>query len=484
MNSNDKNNKRPTSRETRASQRRPQAETRRPKSNSTPSTRKPTPTKQVNENRPSRPVQNRKKKDSSSYKYLYITAIIAMIMFIAFFAIIQIKYFALNAEQEITERTNQLNNKDEVITQLELENAYNYLEMTGIVKEVKKNSIVFYDINTGEDIEIFIESKTPITDAYNKKIILLEIDTGDGFLVTYHKDTKIAKLIEVADDYYEHKNITGVVIDETSPIAHVKGREYYYDANTLAFSNGEVISIESINPKDTVTLKVIGNSLYYIAIEKEHGGLNILNGSHIENGTIEVDTDTIYYLKDISTISLTEGPHRIVIKGSNIEPYIYDFIISDSEYTTLDLSVVEERTSNLYINLNVEDATVTINNEVYEEYLSNDVITLPYGTYTFKVEKENYQPFESNIVVNSITETVNVDLVEIKLDSLIHINTTPEGATVYINNEYAGETPIEKSVDYGTYNVTLSLDGYKQISFTIDAVDSIHKYNVGLQKDE
>ncbi len=477
MNTNDKKNRR-TSSDT------PRPSTSRPRNERSTREQRPPRDKGREQSNRHQPRPHRKQNETSSnLKLTYIAIITVMLIFLVLFLILQFKYFFGVKEQEISEIISK-NNDDKVIEQLEKESALNYTDMTGIVKEINKNSLVLYDINTGNNIEIYVDNKTTLTDAYGKNIILPEIEIGDGFLITYQKDTKIAKNIEVADDYYEHRNITGVVVDETSPLIYVKGRTYSYGLDTISLFKSEPISIDEIDPKDAVTLKVIGDYLHYIAIEKEHGGLNILNGSHIENGTIEVDTDKIYYISDVSTITLSEGSHRIVVKGTNIEPYIYDLIITNSDYSTLDLANVQEKTSNVHFNLNVEDAKITINDEVYENYISNEPINVPYGTYTFKVEKDSYIPFESTLLVNSISETVNINLEEIRLDSTIYINTTPEGASVHINNEYIGLSPISKSVDYGTYNVTLTLDGYKQISFTVDAVDSIHKYNVGLQKEE
>ncbi|MFV0518888.1 MAG: PEGA domain-containing protein [Lachnospirales bacterium] len=427
--------------------------------------------------------QRKPEKDTKSMQITYIAIVTVMIIvFMLFFFFMFKTMFPDNGNDSTTVNNNIEQN--EVIEEINNEAIANYKTMTGFVKEIRKNSLILFDINSRGTIEIFVDNKTTITDAYNKKIIFLEIEVGDGFTVEYHKDNFLAKTIQSAKDYYEHKNITGVTVDPNDTILYVHGREYKYDINTIFLYNGEDASIETLNEKDTLDMKVIGDTCYYISVKKPHGGLILTSRDHIKDGTIEVDTDEILYIDDVDTITLSEGTHRVVVKGTNIEPYVYDFTVTGTDFVTLDLSVVEERKSTVSFTANVEEFTLTFNEEVTENFKSGDTIDVPYGTYEVTIEQENYEPYTATVQANSPTVKVVADLTQIELSSKISISTTPEGAQIYVDNNFIGTSPVEQSVEYGSHNISISMEGYKLISFVIDAVDPLHKYNVVLQKEE
>ncbi len=425
--------------------------------------------------------QRKPEKSNTSMQMMYIGIVVVMVILAMLFFFLMFKSF-FPSDSSGTTPTN--NAQNEVVEEINNEAIENYKTVTGFVKEIKKNSLMIFDIDSRAILEIFVDTKTSITDAYNKKIIFAEIELGDGFTIEYHKDNFIAKEIKSAKEYYEHKNITGVTVDSTENILYVHGREYKYDFNTIFLYNGEDASIETLNEKDTIDMKVIGDTCYYINVKKPHGGLILTSRDTIKDGTIEVDTDQVLYIKDVDTITLNEGPHRVVVKGSNIEPYVYDFVVTGTNFVTLDLSVIEERKSTITITSNVDDFTLTANDTTYENFKSGDTIEVPYGSYNISIEKENYLPYTSTVQVSTPSTQVAAQLEQIELSSKISISTTPDGAMVYIDNNFIGTTPIEQSVEYGTHNVSISMDGYKLISFAIDAVDPLHKYNVVLQKEE
>lgn len=51
----------------------------------------------------------------------------------------------------------------------------------------------------------------------------------------------------------------------------------------------------------------------------------------------------------------------------------------------------------------------------------------------------------------------------------LRIRTAPEGATVYVNGRYAGETPVDHFFDhYGTYQLDLWMSGHESLSTEVE----------------
>jgi hypothetical protein len=123
-----------------------------------------------------------------------------------------------------------------------------------------------------------------------------------------------------------------------------------------------------------------------------------------------------------------------------------------------------------------EGATVILNGEERGETpLEMD---LREGTYNLKLVLDGY---------NNLTDTIEVDssdAYEYTMTALeipdekyeITINSTPSKAMVYINGTQEKRTPLKLTLDEGTYNISLILEGYENKSrvITVDSDETFH----------
>ncbi len=79
------------------------------------------------------------------------------------------------------------------------------------------------------------------------------------------------------------------------------------------------------------------------------------------------------------------------------------------------------------------------------------------GDYDLKMTKSGYGAFEKSIsiVENKATEIFE----ELPQGEVVTINSSPEGAGVYIDSELLGETPLELSLSFGNHFVRVKKDG-------------------------
>jgi len=82
------------------------------------------------------------------------------------------------------------------------------------------------------------------------------------------------------------------------------------------------------------------------------------------------------------------------------------------------------------------------------------------GTYTLVLEKEGYSPWEKTVAIQNIRRMMITATLEPLYGSL-RIHSSPSQATILVNGEEAGVTPIVmKSLSPGEYSITLSKTGY------------------------
>ncbi|MCD6080752.1 MAG: PEGA domain-containing protein, partial [Candidatus Omnitrophica bacterium] len=118
--------------------------------------------------------------------------------------------------------------------------------------------------------------------------------------------------------------------------------------------------------------------------------------------------------------------------------------------------------ANLSIKSNPSDAKIIINEGAKGRTPSN--VKLDYGTYTIKVEKQGYEtPEEKTITLHSCeSKEIFFELKPIYTNAKLTILSTPRYATIYINGEEIGTSPLDHlELKPGEYTITIEKEGYE-----------------------
>jgi hypothetical protein len=124
-------------------------------------------------------------------------------------------------------------------------------------------------------------------------------------------------------------------------------------------------------------------------------------------------------------------------------------------------------TGSLTVNANVEGANVFFDGNAVGEapYQQGD---LKPGSYQIRVEKEGFETFEEVVRITAgqgsqVRATLEAVMASLRIESDV------AGATVFLDREYLGTTPIEtKGLQPGTYELTASADGYDMYAETVE----------------
>ena len=161
----------------------------------------------------------------------------------------------------------------------------------------------------------------------------------------------------------------------------------------------------------------------------------------------------------LNNIQINSGSHRMRIIKELYEAYNETFAIADEEnkrltpYLTPDFAEVTLTT--------ISGADIFINGE--KKGNQRWTGKLPCGSYIFETRKKGHIAYKTTheITRNDHSKTINIDGPTPIYGSLV-ISSTPAKAKVYIDGEYAGETPkyISKKV-VGEYSINVKLSGYE-----------------------
>ena len=93
------------------------------------------------------------------------------------------------------------------------------------------------------------------------------------------------------------------------------------------------------------------------------------------------------------------------------------------------------------------------------------------GTYKIRIVKEGFDPFEQEVRIVA-GRRVQVGATFEKAVSLLRVDSDVPGASVFLDRNYVGTTPVEVSdIDPGEHELTASADGYDMYAETLELSD-------------
>lgn len=148
------------------------------------------------------------------------------------------------------------------------------------------------------------------------------------------------------------------------------------------------------------------------------------------------------------------------------------------------------KNGSLSINSDPKGAKVFLDNDFKGE-TPLDLKNISTGQYSLRMTLSGYEDWTSTILILPIlTVRVSVDLVPVQHEKeeygSISVNSNPQGARVYLDNSYKGDTPLNiRDIAAGRHNVRIILSGYKEWTSNITvSSSSVARISANLKSQE
>lgn len=424
-------------------------------------------------------VENKNIENKKRGQYKLFMSIAIGIGIIVFIAVFVLTFMSTNKSQN--------NSDDKVVNNTNTENIVSTenKNTASIVESIENSRIVIKDISTGSSSSIKPDSDTEIFDKNGKKSSLNNILVGDIISVEFDENKEKILKITYPDKYFyigdkNKSDLYSLEVSENKDKIVCDNKTYKISEYTDIIYKDQHKSISDLTEVDKVILKGYDDTVYYIEILEFHGNINIKNADKLENGNIKIDDNEKISISDNSIIPVTEGSHKILITGSNINDYSAEIFIVSGESFDIDLGDLQGKKCVLIIKANVNDYKLYINDvEVYD---TSSPQVIDEGQYTIRIEKEGYEPFNQTLNLSGSSYELKAELKELAVEKVSFVITTyPAGADIYIDNEYIGKSPINTNLSEGDYKFIAKLSGYSDIDRNISIDNNTQSIDFSFQ---
>ena len=359
----------------------------------------------------------------------------------------------------------------------------------------EKSSIRFYNLTLGRTYVLTYNGATGMKNKFGDELVVGQLSEGDMVRVTFLKEEKLAKSIQLLDDVEINLVDSDFEINKAARTMTFDGEQYSLHKNVALLSMGDQIQIEEINPVDGLKVITRDHEVCAIAVATGHGYVRLTGHDAFVDGWIEVGQSYVSKVTEEMLIPVQEGDYLLYISKDGVAGSKEITVVRDEE-TLVDISELQteltKKMGKIIFTITPASAKLTIDGE---EVDYSTEVELEYGIHQIKVSAEGYSTLSQYIKVGEPLANINLKLKEpdesdekeeekeenpsvssntiisSPSDYRVYID-APRGAEMYLNGRYVGTIPLNFAKEPGTYIISLRKTGYQTRSYTLQIDDS------------
>lgn len=358
----------------------------------------------------------------------------------------------------------------------------------------EKKQINLYNLVLGRTYTLDYNGATGIKNRFGDELVAGQLSEGDMVRVTFLKEEKLAKSIQLLDQVTTYEGVTVFDINKAAYTMTFGGNQYNLHENVSVLSCGKQISLEEINPVDTLKIVAADHQVYSITVEKGHGYVRLSGHEAFVGGWIEIGQAVITPVTDEMLLVVPEGEYTLYISKSGVAGS-KEISVARDEETSVDVSELQtekiKKTGKIIFTITPASAELYIDGEKTDY---SGEVELDYGIHQMKIKAEGYSTLVQYVKVGEALANLNIKLEKsdgseeesdeeeetVSYNSASTAATSgyrvyidaPEGVELYLDGSYVGIVPVNFEKKAGTYIVSLRKDGYQTRSYTLQVDDS------------
>lgn len=358
-----------------------------------------------------------------------------------------------------------------------------------------KQQITFFNTTLGMNYTLSYKSVNSIKDKYEQELAVSQLSPGDLVIVSFVKEDKEIRTIQLKKDAFIHENVSTYEINETARTMFIEDKQYEFAKNLFVFANGKAAKLTDINMVDVLKISGTDRVINSIVVDKGHGYIRLANDEYFIGGWIEVGENLIKPIYKDMLLTVPEGEYDILITNKGYGG-TKGVVVEANKETVVDVGDLkgdEVKTGKIIFTITPATATVEIDGKSVD---TSSPVNLEYGIHQIVLKADGYKTMTKYIKVGSALANMNISMEEgtnsisensVKSSSntektenstvtdtdgtaLVHID-APEGTQLYVDGEYVGVVPTNFKKESGNHVVSFRKDGYETRSYTLNFDD-------------
>ncbi|MCL2874078.1 MAG: PEGA domain-containing protein [Defluviitaleaceae bacterium] len=333
------------------------------------------------------------------------------------------------------------------------------------------------DVYTETTHRITVDAGTRMSDRFDRPLVLEEFSPGNIIDISFNENTSVIRTMRINVLAWERRLVRNVRVDAAASTITLGNDVFRFGPDTVTNSRGQHLDIARISGIDLLNVRGYRDKAWHIELVSGSGVIEVRNTAAIRNGTIEIGTNVLHALEDVEDIEILAGYHRVVVRGDNIELFVEEIEVIEGERQVLDLSRARLLNGVLEITSNVTGFRAYVDG-IEVSLLAP--IPLEFGEYSLRVVLDGHEPYETQVIINSEIIRVHATLNRIINMGNLIIETTPIGASVFIDDIFRGNSPVTIPLEYGGYMLRVTLPEHQEREMFVEISDREHRINFSL----
>lgn len=378
-------------------------------------------------------------------------------------------------ENDLTANTTGTMEKDQngevaaLIKVITTEQGFSYnVGMAGIVKTVQHVGEIWVYVPHGvKKIMIRHQQLGSLSEDYYFQIPIEKAKTYEMKLTTGRVETIVTHAVNKQFVVFNVKPIDAV-IELGDEVLTADSEGYATKSMPYGTYDYRVTCANYHTTAGKVTVNAQGKSEVDVTLRPNFGWIRFNGDSQYHGAHIYIDNERVGQLP-LTTGNIKSGEHRVKIVKSMYKAHEQQVTVSDDKTTDVNVQLVP--------NFSTVTLTTDKDSEIWVDGSRRGkgrwTGPLEIGNYTVETKRESHRTMSEVVQIKSVEERT----IELKSPTPIYgsleISSTPLRATIYIDGEEVGETPLMKSdVLVGTRRVAFRKDGYLSVDKTVEVKEN------------
>lgn len=469
----------------------------------------------------------KEQKNSYQINFRLIVGLLVVLCFLSIVIITAMLTASGQGAKKIRRSSTNNQNQESLMQQRE-DNKASLLGVFKMLNEADRQ-VSIIDTTGLRELTLNYNGASNIRDEYGQIIAISQIEPGTMVDLTYNRDSGKLTDLTISDKAWKYESVSNFTIDPDMCKMKIAQNQYKLAGQLLVLEGSEIASVNDIAQQDVLTVWGYEETIWSIIITRGHGYVKLRDYEDFLGDYITIGYESIQQITEDMTITVREGDFNLTVESGDFSATIR-VRVKRNEITYVSLKELGPRApkyGRVMFDISPFGADLYIKGEL-RSYASE--IELPYGTYPIKVSLGGYVTYEGDLTVNSPAKTIKIILPESSSNKEAEVTETdtqsgitdntdssvtgeqkdnnagggdnsdfivigdkiidtkhqiyvqkPVGASVYLDGEYMGTSPVSFSKIIGSHVITFIREGYETISYTVDVIndgkDAYFKYD-------